>query len=179
MPDTGMIRQTLHAKSGDATIAYQVSGEGPIDLVYAPGWISNVEYGWENPDFARFFTRLSSFCRLIMFDKRGTGLSDREVGFPTLEQRTDDIRAVMDAAGSEKATLFGVSEGGNMSALFAATYPERTQAVILYGSGAKGSWAPDYPWRMNEEEIEDYLAEMERNWGLPFDLRDAAPSVPR
>ena len=114
-----------------------------------------------------------------MFDKRGTGLSDREVGFPTLEQRTDDIRAVMDAAGSEKATLFGVSEGGNMSALFAATYPERTQAVILYGSGAKGSWAPDYPWRMNEEEIEDYLAEMERNWGLPFDLRDAAPSVPR
>ena len=107
------------------------------------------------------------------------GCRDREVGFPTLEQRTDDIRAVMDAAGSEKATLFGVSEGGNMSALFAATYPERTQAVILYGSGAKGSWAPDYPWRMNEEEIEDYLAEMERNWGLPFDLRDAAPSVRR
>ncbi len=177
MSDTEMIPRTLYTKSGDVTIAYQVLGDGPIDLVYAPGWISNVEYGWESPDFARFFKRLSSFCRLILFDKRGTGLSDREVGFPTLEQRTDDIRAVMDAVDSEKATIMGVSEGGNMSALFAATYPERTQAVILYGCGAKGSWAPDYPWRMNQEEIEDYLAEMERDWGLPFDLKDAAPSV--
>ena len=177
MSDTELPPRTLYTKSGDVTIAYQVLGNGPTDLVYAPGWLSNVEYGWESPDFARFFKHLSSFCRLILFDKRGTGMSDREVGFPTLEQRTDDIRAVMDAVGSERATLFGVSEGGNMSALFAATYPERTSALILYGSGAKGSWAPDYPWRMNQEEIEDYLVKMERDWGLPFDLSDGAPSV--
>ncbi len=177
MSDTEVIPQTRYTKSGDVTIAYQVLGDGPIDLVYAPGWVSNVEYGWQNPDFARFFRRLSSFCRLMLFDKRGTGLSDREVGFPTLEQRTDDIRAVMNAVGSDKAAIMGVSEGGNMSALFAATYPERTRAVILYGCGAKGSWAPDYPWRGNQEELEGYLAEMERDWGLPFQLKEAAPSV--
>ena len=177
MSETEFPPRTLYTKSGDVTIAYQVLGDGPIDLVYAPGWISNVEYGWQNPDFERFFRRLSSFCRLILFDKRGTGLSDRDVGFPTLEQRTDDIRAVMDAVGSEKATIMGVSEGGHMSALFAASYPERTRAVILYGCGAKGSWAPDYPWRGNQEELEGYLAEMERDWGLPFNLKDAAPSV--
>lgn len=177
MPDTELPPRTLYTKSGDVTIAYQVLGNGPTDLVYAPGWISNVEYGWESPDLAHFFKRLSSFCRLILFDKRGTGLSDREVGFPTLEQRTDDIRAVMDAVGSERATLFGVSEGGNMSAMFAATYPERTSAVVLYGTGAKGSWAPDYPWRLKQEEIDDFMANLERNWGLPFALDEAAPSV--
>ena len=177
MSDTEVIPQTRYTKSGDVTIAYQVLGDGPIDLVYAPGWVSNVEYGWQNPDFARFFRRLSSFCRLMLFDKRGTGLSDREVGFPTLDQRTDDIRAVMNAVGSDKAAIMGVSEGGNMSALFAATYPERTQTLILYGCGAKGSWAPDYPWRMKQEEYEGYLVEMERDWGLPFQLKEAAPSV--
>ncbi len=169
--------RTRYTTIDGLSIAFQVLGEGPPDLVYASGWLSNVEYGWRGADFSRFFKRLSSFSRLIMFDKRGTGLSDRDVGFPTLEQRTDDIRAVMDASGSQKAALVGVSEGGNMATLFAATYPDRTSALVLFGCGPKGSWAPDYPWRMNEQEIDTYLAAMERDWGLPIDLSEAAPSV--
>jgi pimeloyl-ACP methyl ester carboxylesterase len=116
---------TSYAKSGGLSIAYQIVGDGPLDLVYVPGWISNVERNWDDPSYARFLQRLSSFARLILFDKRGTGLSDRvsEAEMPTLEQRMDDVRAVMDAAGSQRAALFGVSEGGPMSILFAATYP--------------------------------------------------------
>ncbi|MFQ5953726.1 MAG: adenylate/guanylate cyclase domain-containing protein [Kiloniellales bacterium] len=169
--------RTQYTKSGDVTIAYQTVGNGPIDLIYAQGWLTNIEYAWESPDYARFLTALSSFSRLMFFDKRGTGLSDRDVGLPTLEHVMDDIRAVMDAVGSERTALFGVSEGGNMSTLFAATYPERTLALVLYGCHARGSWAPDYPWRPKPEEIEVYLAELERNWGEPFDLEEAAPSV--
>src|SRR5512132_855629 len=130
--------ETRFARSGDAHIAYQVVGSGPLDLVYVPGWVSNVELNWGEPAYARFLTRLASFARLILFDKRGTGLSDRvhSAEPPTLEQRMDDVRAVLDAVGSERAALFGVSEGGSMCALFAATYPDRTVALIMYGSYA-------------------------------------------
>src|ERR671922_1891101 len=123
--------ETRYAKSGDLNIAYQVVGEGPLDLIYVPGWISNVELNWEEPSHAHVLDRLASFSRLILFDKRGTGLSDPVAldRLPTLEQRMDDLRAVMDAAGSERAALFGSSEGGLMSVLFAATYPERTRAL--------------------------------------------------
>lgn len=115
--------ETKYAKSGNVNIAYQVVGEGPIDLVFVMGWVSNIEYSWEEPSFANFLKRLASFSRFVIFDKRGTGLSDRVAELPTLEQRMDDVRAVLDAIGSKKAALFGISEGGNMCALFAATYP--------------------------------------------------------
>ena len=117
---------TRYARSGDISIAYQVLGEGPIDLVFVMGWVSHLDYFWREPSFARFLTRLASFSRLILFDKRGTGLSDRVNDLPTLEQRMDDVRAVMEAVGSERAALMGVSEGGPLCSLFAATYPERT-----------------------------------------------------
>ncbi len=122
--------ETRCAKSGDVHIAYQVTGVGPLDLVYVPGWVSHVEYQWEQPAYARALLRLASFSRLIVFDKRGTGLSDRVSEVASLEQRIDDARVVMDAVGSERAALFGVSEGGPMSLLFAATYPERTSAPV-------------------------------------------------
>jgi pimeloyl-ACP methyl ester carboxylesterase/class 3 adenylate cyclase len=173
-----MAPRTLYAKCGDLSIAYQVTGNGPIDLVLAPGWVSNLEYAWEHPDCARYFMRLADFSRLIRFDKRGTGLSDRNVGLSTLEQRVDDIRAVMDAVGSERAALFGASEGGYMTAMFAATHPERTAALVLYGCYAKQSWAPDYPWgRKPEDYFATWNTELEKNWGGPFQLDQAAPSV--
>jgi len=127
--------ETRYAKSDDVNIAYQVVGGGPLDLVYVHGWVSNVEYGWEVPPLARFLRRLASFSRLILFDRRGTGLSDPVSNdeLPTLEERMDDVRAVMDAAGSERAAIFGVSEGGNLAALFSASYPERTFALVTFG----------------------------------------------
>jgi pimeloyl-ACP methyl ester carboxylesterase len=128
---------TKYAKSGDVHIAYQVVGDGPNDLVLVPGWISHVEYAWEDPSFSHFLRRLASFSRLILLDRRGTGLSDRVADLPTLEQRMDDVRAVMDAAGSERAAVFGISEGGPMCLTFAATYPERTSALLVYGSFAR------------------------------------------
>jgi class 3 adenylate cyclase len=128
--------ETRYAKSGDVHIAYQLNGEGPFDLVFIPGFVSNVELDWEQPVFAHMYTRLAGFSRLIRFDKRGTGLSDRVYGVPSLEERMDDVRAVMDAAGSREAALFGVSEGGPMSILFAATYPDRCRALVLYGTFA-------------------------------------------
>ena len=138
--------QTHYAHSGDVNIAYQVVGDGPIDLVFVMGWVSHLEYFWTEPSFARFLRRLASFSRLILFDKRGTGLSDRVGALPTLEQRMDDVRAVMDAVGSRQAALLGVSEGGPLCALFATTYPERTRALVMIGTYAKRRWAPDYPW---------------------------------
>lgn len=142
------IPQTRYARSGDVNIAYQVFGAGAIDLVYVPGWVSNVEENWEDPDHAAMLRRLASFARVIVFDKRGTGLSDRVAveRLPTLEQRMDDVRAVMDAAGSRRAAVFGASEGGNMSLLFAATYPDRTTALVTFGIFAKRVWSEDYPW---------------------------------
>ena len=135
--------ETHYARSGDVSIAYQVTGEGPFDVVYVPPFVSHVELAGEVPGIAAFNRRLSSFCRLIRFDKRGTGMSDRVSGVPTLETRMDDVRAVMDAAGSERAALIGVSEGGPMSILFAATYPERAWALALCGTFARERWAPD------------------------------------
>jgi pimeloyl-ACP methyl ester carboxylesterase len=169
--------RTLYTKCGNLSIAYQIVGDGPIDLVYASGWLSHLEYAWENPDYARFLRRLASFSRLIRFDRRGMGLSDRDVGPSTLEERVDDIRAVMDAAGSERAALLGVSEGGYMSVMFAATHPERTAALILYGCYARESWAADYPWGRTPEYREAWNTALEERWGGPFELDQAAPSM--
>jgi class 3 adenylate cyclase len=174
-----MVPTTHYAKSGDVHIAYQVVGEGPIDLVLIHGWISHLEYQWEDPALARFLNRLASFSRLIVFDKRGTGLSDRvaESALPTLEQRMDDIRAVMDAAGSRRAAMFGVSEGGPLSTLFAATYPTRAAALVMYGAYAKWIRADDYPWAPTREEHEAALEAYEKHWGTPIGLKTLAPSV--
>ena len=174
-----MVPTTHYAKSGDVHIAYQVVGEGPVDLVLILGWFSHLEYQWEDPALARFLNRLASFSRLIVFDKRGTGLSDRvaESALPTLEQRMDDIRAVMDAAGSNRAAMFGVSEGGPLSTLFAATYPARTAALIMYGAYAKWIRADDYPWAPTREEHETAFRVYEKHWGTPIGLNILAPSV--
>jgi pimeloyl-ACP methyl ester carboxylesterase/DNA-binding CsgD family transcriptional regulator len=156
--------ETRYAKSGQVSIAYQVLGDGPTDLVMAPGFVSHVEVAWEEPNLARFLTRLASFSRLIVFDKRGTGMSDPASSPPTMDERMDDIRAVMDAAGSSRATVFGVSEGGTLSLLFAHRYPERAQALILYGSWARRLVGPDYPWGLRPDELEDFLNGMGRAW---------------
>jgi pimeloyl-ACP methyl ester carboxylesterase len=147
-----MLPETRYAMSGNISIAYQVVGEGPFDVVYIPGFVSNVELGWNIPSRAALQHDLASFSRLIIFDKRGTGMSDRDVGAPTLEERMDDIRAVMDAVGSSHAALIGFSEGVPLGIVFAATYPERTDALVLMGGFARLRWAPDYPWGMSEEE---------------------------
>jgi len=169
--------KTHYAKSGDVNIAYQVIGNGPIDLVYVPGWVSHIEYGWEQPIVAGFFRRMASFSRLILFDKRGTGLSDQTSDLPTLEQRMDDVRAVMEAVGSERAAVFGVSEGGNMALLFAATYPERTLALITFGVFAKRVWDPEYPWAPKPEERQQFYDAIENEWGGPIGIETIAPSV--
>jgi pimeloyl-ACP methyl ester carboxylesterase len=150
---------TQYAKSGDASIAYQVVGDGPIDLVLVLGFATHLELQWDMPPFARFFERIGSFSRMIVFDKRGTGLSDPVNEAPTLEQRIDDVRAVMDAAGSERAAFFGVSEGGPMSALFAATHPDRVTALVLHGAMGRTTEAPDYPWAAPAEALRESAAE--------------------
>jgi pimeloyl-ACP methyl ester carboxylesterase len=169
--------ETHYAKSGDVNIAYQVLGEGPIDLVYVPGWVSHIEYGWEQPIVANFFQRLASFSRLILFDKRGTGLSDQTSELPTLEQRMDDVRAVMEAVGSERAAVFGMSEGGNVALLFAATYPERTLALITFGIYAKRVWDSEYPWAPTPDERQQFYDAIEKEWGGPIGIEEIAPSV--
>jgi class 3 adenylate cyclase len=171
--------ETRYAKSGDVNIAYQVVGDGPFDLVYVPGWISNVELMWEEPAHARLLRRLASFSRLILFDKRGTGLSDPVSvdRLPTLEQRMDDVRAVMDAAGSERAAIFGSSEGGLMSVLFAATYPDRTRALVAHAIYAKRLWSPDYPWAPRPDARAAEIEEIERTWGGEMDISSLAPSA--
>jgi len=172
-----MRSETRYVKSGDIHIAYQVMGDGPFDLVLVPGFVSNVEYIWEDPAAARCLERLASFSRLIMFDKRGTGLSDRTSAIFTLEQRMDDVRAVMDAVGSARAALFGISEGGPMSILFATTYPERTTALILYGSYARRSAAPDHPFGLADAQWEILFERMEREWGSPMGIDVWAPGA--
>jgi DNA-binding SARP family transcriptional activator/pimeloyl-ACP methyl ester carboxylesterase len=169
--------QTRYVKSEGCNIAYQVVGDGPLDMIYVPGWVSNLDYLWASPRVTHVLERLSGFCRLILCDKRGTGLSDRNVGFPTLEQRMQDVRAVLDAIGSERTVMFGSSEGGNMCMLFAASYPERTAALVLNGACAKGLWSEDYPWAKTREQVEEELAAIERHWGEPFDLSSASPSL--
>jgi class 3 adenylate cyclase len=159
-----MEAETRYARSGDVSIAYQVTGDGPFDVVYVPGFVSHVELAWDVPGLAAFVRRLSSFCRLIRFDKRGTGMSDRVSGVPTLETRMDDVRAVMDSVGSERAALIGVSEGGPMSVLFAATYPERAWALVLCGTYPRERWAPDYPFGIRDEEARREDEEVESTW---------------
>jgi class 3 adenylate cyclase/alpha-beta hydrolase superfamily lysophospholipase len=168
--------ETRYAKSGGVHIAYQVFGHGESDLVFVPGWTSHIEYAWEEPVFARFLNRLGSFCRVTWFDKRGTGLSDRDVGLPTLEQRMDDVRAVMDTVGVQRAAILGTSEGGSMSILFAATYPEKVSHLILYGAFARRIWDPDYPWAPTLKQREEWIDSLERGWGSDVELETLAPS---
>ena len=178
-PEDLEIPQTSYARSGDFNIAYQVIGSGPIDLVFVMGWVSHLEYFWREPHFREFLLKLASVSRLILFDKRGTGLSDRVPNqmLPTLEQRMDDVRAVMDAVGSEKAVILGVSEGGPMSALFAATYPEKTLGLAMVGSYARRLRDVDYPWGPTLEEREEYLSQIRRSWGGPIGIEDRAPTL--
>jgi class 3 adenylate cyclase len=163
--------ETRYAKSGDVSIAYQVIGSGDFDLVFVPGFVSNLDLLWENPNWAHLFSRLAAFSRLILFDKRGTGLSDRIAGAPDLEVRMDDVRAVMDAVGSERAAVFGISEGGAMSMLFAATYPERTRALVLYGT-----YAHYLTWVLSGEELEAFINVIEHSWGTGETVRFFMPS---
>ena len=160
---------TRYAKSGDVHIAYQVFGSGPIDLVFVPGFVSHIEHYWDQPDLARWLLRLSGFARVAIFDKRGTGLSDPVSEASSLEQRMDDARAVMDAAGIERAALLGVSEGGPLATLFAATYPQRCQALVLYGTFARSTW-------LTAGLLESYLRYTDKAWGSGRSLWMWAPS---
>jgi len=171
--------ETSYVRSGDVNIAYQVAGTGAIDIVFVMGWVSHLEYFWEEPHFAAFLNRLASFSRLILFDKRGTGLSDRVplAELPTLEQRMEDVHAVMDAVGSERAVLIGVSEGGPMCSLFAATHPERTAALVMIGSYAKRVRDEDYPWGISPDDRDAFYQLMQRDWGKPVGIEERAPSL--
>jgi class 3 adenylate cyclase len=169
--------ETSYAKSGDVNIAYQVLGDGPIDLVYVWGWLSHLDFQWMDPTLSDFLHRLASFSRLILFDKRGTGLSDPVGAAPSFEERMDDIRAVMDAAGSERAALLGFSEGSAMSALFAASHPERTTALILYDGFAVGMGVEDAPADMRWGQLGDSVAATIERWGDGETIEWIAPSL--
>jgi len=158
------VEQISYAKSGEANIAYEVVGEGPFDLVYMPITTSNLLLQWEDPGWAGFLRRLASFSRLILFDRRGVGLSDR-VGGASLEQRMDDVRTVLDAVGSEHTAFFGSGDGGAMLTLFAATYPERTTALVLFQMQPRWVWAPDYPWGFRPDEARRWVADAEQRFG--------------
>jgi class 3 adenylate cyclase len=168
---------TRYAKSGDVHIAYQVVGDGPVDLVVVPGWVSNVECFWEEPHCAGFLRALAAFSRLIIFDKRGTGLSDRVAHLPSLETRMDDLRAVLAAVGSQRAVLCGYSEGGPLCALFAATYPSRTAGLVMLGSYASRAWRHDAPWGRTVQELEQFNRLCEAEWGAPLAIEWIMPSV--
>jgi len=171
--------ETHYVQNGDVNIAYQTLGSGDLDIVFVMGWVSHLEYFWKHHLFAAFLNRLASFSRLILFDKRGTGLSDRVPlsELPTLEQRMEDVHAVMDAVGSEKAVLIGVSEGGPMCSLFAATYPERTTALVMIGTYAKRIKDEDYPWGVSQEDREEFFETMRRDWGKPVGIEERAPTL--
>ena len=167
-----------YARSGDVHVAYHVVGDGPVDLVVSSGAITNLEVMWESPEYRRFYERLGSFARVLLFDKRGMGLSDR-VRLGTLEERMDDVRAVMDAAGSDSAALMGISEGGPMSILFAATYPERTRALVLCGAEVKEETTDDWPWgEATREEFEQYIGldNVVARWGKGLVADHIVPS---
>ena len=174
-----MTPETRYARSGSLSIAYQVVGDGPLDVLFVPGWVSHVEEAWEEPTLARFLSRLASFSRLILFDKLGTGMSDRvpDDQLPTLEQRVDDLRAVLDTVGSERPALFGFSEGGNMSALFAAAHPERTRALATFGVFATRIWSQDYPWAPTPAERQRFFDVIEHDWHGDMDISSLAPSA--
>ena len=172
--------QTEYARSGEIGIAYQVVGEGEMDVVVAFPFVSHLDLVWESPAISHFVDRISSFARVILFDRRGVGLSDPLPGPATLEERMDDVRAVMDAAGSERAALIGVSEGGTMCMLFAATYPERTSALVLCGAMARSTWAEDYPWAPEKEAAEEALLQLlAPAWGKGASIEIFAPSLRR
>jgi pimeloyl-ACP methyl ester carboxylesterase/class 3 adenylate cyclase len=167
---------TRYAKSGGVNIAYQVVGASDVDLVFVPGWVSHIEYAWEEPSLAPFLERMARFSRLILLDRRGTGLSDPVDRLPTLEERMDDVRAVMDAAGSQRAFLFGISESGPMCTLLAATYPERTAGLILCNTFARFVYADDHSWAMTDEQFMSALERIENDWGSGVTARLFAPS---
>jgi pimeloyl-ACP methyl ester carboxylesterase/DNA-binding winged helix-turn-helix (wHTH) protein len=167
---------TQYARHGDVNIAYQVVGNGPIDLVFAPGWVSHLDYMWAEPSYACFLVRLASFARLILFDTRGTGRSDRARDLPTPGQRVSDLRAVLDAAGSRRAALVGVADGGPICTLFAATHPERTRGLVMVGSYARGTRAPDHPWARTAAQHQESVETIVREWGGPVGIDECAPS---
>ena len=173
--------ETRYARSGDVSIAYQVLGEGPFDVVFVPSSVSHVELQWEVAGRAALLRGLADHGRVLVFDKRGTGMSDRVAGVPPLEERSDDIRAVMDAAGSQRAALFGLSEGVPIGVVFAATYPERVSAMVLYGGMARARWAPDYLFGDTEREerkgSEEQLEEFVTPGGLEAMARNGCPSA--
>ena len=170
--------ETCYAKSGDVNIAYQVVGDGPLDLVVVPGWISNVDFAWEDPLYGEWVRRLAAFSRVILFDKRGTGLSDRDVGDSTLEERMDDLRAVLATVGSERAAVMGFSEGGALSMLFAATYPQRVRALVLYATFARVAEAPDYPEGVETRKALDKIrTALETAWGQGTTLDLIVPAA--
>ena len=173
--------KTRYVKSGSYNIAYQVVGAGDFDLLWIHGFVSNVELAWEEPRLASFLSRLASFSRLITFDKRGTGMSDRVSPdeLPTLEERMEDVVAVLDAAGSERAALLSHSEGGTLAVLFAATHPERTIALVTAGIFARRVWSPDYPWAPKPEDRAKEIEDLEGNWGTEADVEHLAPSAAR
>jgi pimeloyl-ACP methyl ester carboxylesterase len=179
VPPPAATPRVHYAHSDSVNIAYQVIGSGAVDLVFVMGWVSHLEYFWNEPHFARFLERLAATARLILFDKRGTGLSDPVPisQLPTLEHRLDDVRAVMEAAGSERAVLMGVSEGGPLCSLFAATYPHRTEALVMIGSYARRMWAPEYPWGTSREERDRFCTTIIDDWGGPVGLDERAPSM--
>lgn len=176
-PVTGL-SPVRYARSGAVNIAYQVLGDGPRDIIFVMGWVSHLECFWNEPSFARFLTRLAENGRLILFDKRGTGLSDPVPvsELPSLEQRLDDVRAVMEAVGSERAVLVGVSEGGPMCSLFAATYPQRTEALVMIGSYARRMRDAEYPWGATREERDEFCQSLIEEWGGPVGIEERAPS---
>jgi class 3 adenylate cyclase len=165
-----------YAKSGDLHIAYAIQGDGPMDLVWVPPWISQVEYLWAEPSLERVLGRLTQFARVITFDRRGSGLSDPFFGAPTLEEQMDDVLAVMDAAGSEDAAICGTLEGGPMASLFAATHPDRTNALVLYATFARATWAPDYDWAWPAEQRDREMADLVEHWGEGLIASAVAPS---
>jgi pimeloyl-ACP methyl ester carboxylesterase len=175
---TAAAPRVSYTRSGDVNIAYQVVGSGPIDIVFVMGWVSHLEYFWNEPSFAAFLNRLASMSRLILFDKRGTGLSDAVPisELPSLDQRMDDVQAVMKAAGSTRAVLMGVSEGGPLCTLFAATHPDMTAALVMIGSYARRLWAPDYPWGPTVEERDRFCQTIIEQWGGPVGIEERAPS---
>jgi pimeloyl-ACP methyl ester carboxylesterase/class 3 adenylate cyclase/DNA-binding CsgD family transcriptional regulator len=174
-----MTLNTRYARYGNASIAYQTVGQGKVDIVFVPCWISHLERLWKEPRFAQFIDRLSRFGRVILFDKRGTGLSDPvpATEFPSLEERIDDLLAVLDAAGSTSAVLVGAAIGGKLSALFAANHPERVAALVTFGSSARGTWAPDYPWAPRTDELERRFALLQQEWGGPVMVEEYASSL--